>query len=172
MRWIYHLYGGCLLLALNACNDYKTQEIQNAPPVGTDTATAQHKPESAVVEGNYVSSDYYNRTKGYDWVGVQVRTNARNGIMVSVRSRADKKKPTCTMDAEAQAIGNGVYKATLPYGSILFTFSDTSLAITPETDKDEGALSFYCSGGATLKGTYKRIDGALDSTQVDKKKAK
>ena len=174
MRWIHYLYGGYLLLGMYACNNQDRQPSQQLPEVRMDTtASPQITDRRAIVpDGNYASAGYDQRAEGYDWVGVQVTTRDKDLIQVSIRSRADKKKPTCTMDAEAKAMGNGVYKATLSNGTALFTFGEKGLQIPPETDKDEGALHFYCSGGATIQGTYTRISGALDSTQIDKTKAK
>ena len=53
------------------------------------------------VSGNYVSEDYSKRSEGYDWVYVAITEADNNQLNISVRSRADKKRPTCLFDTKA-----------------------------------------------------------------------
>lgn len=63
------------------------------------------------INGNYVSDFYAQRNEGYDWVAVSVKKNSPDEIFLSVRSRADKKKPTCTFDTKAYKINDSTYVA-------------------------------------------------------------
>jgi len=119
-------------------------------------------------QGNYVSIDYYKRNDGYDWIGVSVVQTDDEGITVSVRSRADKKKPTCTFDTNAKKVDDENYLAIVEGKAILFSRLDDKLTISTQEPGDIGLLSFYCSGGGTLAGEYTKIDEPLDQTQIDK----
>ncbi len=116
--------------------------------------------------GNYVSADYEQRSKGYDWVAVTVESTDQHKIRIKIRSRADLKKPTCTLDTEAMEIGAGVFEAHLSNGIAVFEFKDGNLSIRPKTEKDAGALYFYCSGGASIAGNYHQTTAKLDTVQV------
>jgi hypothetical protein len=118
------------------------------------------------VSGNYVTEGYAQKNEGYDWVSASVK-QSENGITVSIRSRADKKKPTCTFDANAEKVDNNNYKALVNGKNILFGFKGDVLSIYPEKDEDAGLLNYYCSGGASLAGEYKKIQEALDLKQID-----
>ena len=119
------------------------------------------------VTGNYVSSDYENRNQRYDWVAVSVKQNIDSTVHISVRSRADIKKPTCTFDTNATKINDITYKAEIYNKNIIFTFNNNNLNITTENKEDIDILSYYCSGGGSLKGDYKKIEGSLDKEQID-----
>lgn len=122
----------------------------------------------STLAGNYVSADYALRSKGYDWVSVAV-TPAENGrLKFAVRSRADHKTPTCTLDAVATKISTNLYRSEIDGKGILYQFRNGQLTVSPENGSDSGLLNFYCSGGASVAGTYKKISGALDSRQIDK----
>lgn len=149
-------------LFFGSCNQASDKKNNDRQTDSTLTTTSDF-----TIAGNYVSPDYENRNGGYDWVGIQVGQNANNSIKIQIRSRADLKKPTCTLDAIAHPISENVYKAMLEGKSVLFTFSENGLSIDAENETDTDILSFYCSGGATLKGTYKKIAGELDSSQID-----
>ena len=55
----------------------------------------QSPSEKTGIFGNYVDAGYAQRADGFDWVAVRVRQGDNETIDVSVRSRADKKRPTC-----------------------------------------------------------------------------
>lgn len=61
----------------------------------------------------------------------------------------------------------GVYLASLQGKNVIFTFNEKSLTIAPEKPEDVGMLNYYCSGGGSLAGTYKKIAEPLDAAQVD-----
>ena len=125
-------------------------------------------PEPAIeLAGNYVSSEYGKRNDGYDWVAVMVTQTNDSTVHISVRSRADKKKPTCTYDSEATKINDITFKAETDGKNILFTFKDKVLSITTEKEDDKDILSYFCSGGGSLLGNYTKIKEALDKVQID-----
>lgn len=117
--------------------------------------------------GNYVSSDYNKRNEGYDWISVNVTQKSLNSIGIKIRSRADKKKPTCTFDAIAYLSSNNEYKALEQGKTILINFDNNSLRITPEKESDIGLFDFYCSGGGSFVGSYTKINETLDRSQID-----
>ena len=126
--------------------------------------------EKLNVFGNYVSEDYSKRSEGYDWVAVSVTETKSNQLRISVRSRADKKNPTCTFDAVAKKIDDTIYQTQIDGKSILFKFTNAQISITSEKVEDEGLLYFYCSGGASIAGTYHKINEEIDQNQIDKRK--
>ncbi len=154
-----------LFLALISCNsnaDKKESEIT------TDTTTIIATPASVDRSGNYVSADYANRAKGFDWVAVAVKNISGDTVSISVRSRADKKKPTCTFDAVAHKQNDSTYVAVAQGKNILFTFSGDNITIAAKNVADSGVLNYFCSGGGTLAGNYTKINEPLDTTQINK----
>ena len=123
------------------------------------------KPESQdelSVIGTYVSEDYQKRQEGYDWVAVIVNSDDLENIKIIVRSRTDKKKPTCTFNSDATKIDGGIYKTNYNGKNIIFQFTNDKVTISAENDNDSGLLYFFCSGGATLAGTYQKINEEID----------
>lgn len=119
--------------------------------------------------GNFVTVDYNKRNEGYDWVAVKVNELTDSILQVSVRSRADMKKPTCTFDAKAYKTPvNNTFKASVEGFNIFFVFDADSLLISGETEQDNLMLGYFCSGGASLAGVYKKIAEPLDTAQIDK----
>ena len=57
------------------------------------------------ISGDYASAGYENRSQGYDWVGVMVRSAGNEQIDIKVRARSDIKKPTCQFDGTASLMG-------------------------------------------------------------------
>lgn len=122
------------------------------------------------VIGNYVSEEYSKRSEGYDWIAIMVSEKENNLLKISIRSRADKKRPTCTFDAVAKKINDKTYQSQINGKSILFTFTDTQINITAENKEDEGLLYFYCSGGASISGSFLKINEPIDQNQIDQTK--
>ena len=122
------------------------------------------------IEGNYVSKDYSKRSEGYDWIAISVTEAKSNQLNISVRSRADKKKPTCTFDAVANKVNDKVYQTQIDGKSILFEFTNAQISITTKDKNNEGLLFFYCSGGASIAGTFQKINEPIDQNQIDKTK--
>ncbi|RZK37923.1 MAG: hypothetical protein EOO90_23900 [Pedobacter sp.] len=130
-------------------------------PVQSDTTSVKSSISRFI--GNYVTSDYAERDKGYDWVAVSIDTLGSEKIRVKVRSRSDLKKPTCTVDVDAVKVAEGIFKAELLNGHALLVFNGANLTIKPASEKDEAALYYYCSGGASFAGKYVKTDAQLDT---------
>ncbi|MBD0831434.1 hypothetical protein [Aestuariibaculum sediminum] len=150
-----------VIVVFSACKK-TTKKIE--VPTNTEPTETFITPK---ITGNFVSDGYSKRSEGYDWVSVFVNNTNENEISIKVRSRADQKKPTCTWDATAIKIDNYTYESIIDGKTILFQFKDNTLVIQPKNEADQGILYFYCSGGATVAGTYKKINEALDQTQID-----
>ncbi|GAA3649439.1 hypothetical protein [Flavivirga jejuensis] len=119
--------------------------------------------------GNYVSEHYQNRESGYDWVSVNVSQNTPENMKISIRSRADKKRPTCTFDAIAERINDSTFQTIVKQKTILFKFKENNISISTKEFDNRFLLMYFCSGGASLMGDYKKISSELDTTQIDKK---
>ncbi|MDO6759317.1 hypothetical protein Q4566_03825 [Tamlana sp. 2_MG-2023] len=156
------------VITLTCCKDNKGQN-QVAEEASTVTKTEPTETASNIdVSGNYVTDDYNKRSEGHDWVAIIVNQISDNAISVKVRSRADKKRGTCTFDTRANKKDDTAYAANISGKTVLFTFKKGIINITTENPADEAALFFYCSGGATFAGDYSKLNGDLDASQIDK----
>lgn len=129
-----------------------------------DSIIASGKLKSNDVTGVYVNPDYFERDKGYDWVGIRINPSGFDHHSVQVRSRADTKKPTCTWDIDIYPESENDFYTVEDGVKVHFTFSNDTLSIAAE---DEKVLYLQCSGGATIAGKYIKIDEPLDPKQVD-----
>lgn len=130
------------------------------------TACHEGKKENAMpsFDGDYVTEAYYERAEGYDWTVVSIRATSDKEFEVSVRSRADLKKPTCTFSGIARLTNSGdSLVAVYDEDEIYFTRSADTLFITGENQQ---ILHYFCSGGASLNDRYIRLREALDETQL------
>ena len=156
---LFKLLAGIIMLlqGLNSCNSsvQKNDTISNT------------KNSSEDVSGNYVTDDYLKRNEGYDWVAVIVKPKTDSTIIISIRSRIDKKKPTCTFDAEATRTDNNIYLSDYEGLKIKYVFTADSVTIAALNKVDNDRLYFFCSGGATIAGSYKKINEPLDKDQLD-----
>ncbi len=118
--------------------------------------------------GNYVTNSYAQRKEGFDWVSVAIKQINKDEIKVSVRSRIDIKKPSCTFDTIAKKVTETTYKSVIDGKTILFEFKEDLLSISTKNVEDKFILMYYCSGGGSLMGDYKKINEDLDQTQIDK----
>ncbi len=150
-----------ILLAIFLVVSCKNEAEQKKETKQTETT------ENVSIMGNYVSHGYDSRTERSDWVSVAVTKTDKDDLKVSVRSRADLKKPTCTFDAVVQKVDDKTFETLIDGKSILFQFSKDGLSINTKNETDKDILSFYCSGGASVAGTYKRINEELDKSQID-----
>lgn len=161
-----NFYRGALLLMIFfsaiACKKNETKKIQKDKTLETT--------DTLNVSGNYVSQDYSKRNEGYDWVSIKVSEADNNQLNISVRSRADKKEPSCTFDAIAKKRENKVYLTQIDGKSILFEFINGKISVSTEKKEDRDILSFYCSRGVSIEGTYLKINDVLDQNQIDKTK--
>ncbi len=117
--------------------------------------------------GNFVTEGYEKRAEGFDWTAVTVSKTTDSTLNISVRSRADKKKPSCTFDATIAKVNDTAYNAMVQGKAIRFSFTDSTLHIYAEREGNNNLLNYYCSGGASLAGIYKKINEPLDKKQVD-----
>ncbi len=139
---------------------------KNNPKTSTSDILEAH---DNVFAGNYVTTEYQQRGEGYDWVAVKVNELTDSILSISVRSRADIKNPTCTFDAKAfKTPSKNTFKASVEGYNVFFVFDADSLIISGETEKDNEMLGYFCSGGASLAGVYRKITEPLDTTQIDK----
>ena len=157
--------GACALLVMG-CVSAPVQRPADAAPATKPQAVA---PAMTAEQwfGSYASDGYDKRAQGYDWVGVTVSPAPEQQLRIAVRSRADKKKPTCTFDAVARPISPTVYQTLVEGKNIRFTFDRDTVNISTESEADRGLLNYYCSGGGSLADTYRKIRGDLDERQVD-----
>ncbi|APD07226.1 hypothetical protein UJ101_01715 [Flavobacteriaceae bacterium UJ101] len=140
------------------------------------TTHTQHNPSHIELEnryinhsGNYVSESYSKRDMGYDWVAVKINQTSPGQISISIRSRADKKKPSCTFDSIAEKIKDNTFQTIIEKKTILFEFNHNALTISTKDFDDRFILMYFCNGGGSLMGEYKKITEELDHTQIDKK---
>ena len=157
--------GACALLVMG-CVSAPVQRPADAAPATKPQAVA---PAMTAEQwfGSYASDGYDKRAQGYDWVGVTVSPAPEQQLRIAVRSRADKKKPTCTFDAVARPISPAIYQTSVEGKNIRFTFDRDTVSISTEAEADRGLLNYYCSGGGSRADTYRKIRGDLDERQVD-----
>lgn len=138
-----------ILILISACNQNKIHELSFEKYLG-----------------DYVTEDYKNRAEGYDWVAVSLDTIGNNQYQVLVRSRSDKKKPTCQYKSIVVPINDSILRSEFEGNGILFILGDNKLSIRAEDETDQVSMYYFCSGGASLEGTYKKIPDPLDESQL------
>jgi hypothetical protein len=123
-------------------------------------------PAVQVVVGDYVSDSYSQRHQGYDWVAVKVQAdeNDQNSVHITVRSRDDIKKPTCTFDGQAKLMGQDqahgiIFETTANDSKVFLQFQGGQLTIDSD---DKYALNYYCSGGGSIVGDYQKLAGEVE----------
>jgi hypothetical protein len=114
--------------------------------------------------GTFVSEGYQKKSTGMDWVSVIITQIHERLFHIEVRSRADIKKPTCTLTTDAQLNEEGELLTSQYDLDLGVKISGNLLLIYSPSNKD---LNYFCSGGATLAGKYKRISEKLNAKQVD-----
>lgn len=129
------------------------------------SATLSH----AAPSSSYVSDGYFKRKQGYDWTAVETTTQADDTLKVKIRSRADKKKPTCTFDGVAYPVSSNLYQLKQGDMTLNLTVNANTMSITTDQDSDRNKAMTYCSGGGSLIGTYKQV-AKLDRTHLDNTK--
>jgi hypothetical protein len=135
-----------------------------------DSLAAKAKQEwQARFVGDFVSEGYADRQKGADWYAVMIDPLNDSMYQVSIRSRADRKKPSCTFDAKALVKDANHLVAAIDSLEIVFSFTDSSLTISAAKGLPE-QLQYFCSGGASIAGTYQRLQDNLDTEKMDPRK--
>lgn len=115
--------------------------------------------------GDYVSQGYSQRAEGYDWSVVSIKALSDSTSNITVRSRADIKEPTCKFDGIGYVSASGDTLTTLyDDGKIYFTLAEDTLQISSDTPQ---LLSFFCSGGGSLRGDYVKLHDKLDGKQLE-----
>lgn len=147
-----------LLVLLGACAGKVKVNKEEIPPTSIQALV-----------GNYVSEGYKERSDGADWVAVVVKQWSDSTAHISVRSRADLKKPTCRFDATATIFGQDTLRAVYEGKGILFVFAGDKLSIAAQDREDDNLLYYFCSGGASLTGEYSKITGEIDQKQMDQR---
>jgi hypothetical protein len=129
--------------------------------------TPVDQPDLASFEGTFVSDGYGQRSEGYDWVAVSIRTLSDTSAHVAVRSRVDLKRATCTFDSDA--FWTGEEKLVIPFEDkkFILSLSADTLKIRGTDEKSFNLLYYFCSGGATLEGNYVRLDGPVEEKQLN-----
>ncbi len=161
-----------LVTALTGCHNISSNAPHTSVPATVIPSTVMQPatkiqallPAMQTVVGDYATEDYSKRAQGYDWTGVIVRAIDNQNIDITVRSRSDIKKPTCSFEGTAKLIGqdnaHGIIFKTVANNSVTFLqFKDGMLTIDSE---DKYALNYFCSGGATLAGDYQKLVGSLE----------
>lgn len=161
----YFLLTGILFCLLNGCTK---EPVKKEITVKSDSSKQIKTTANKDFTGNYAGDGYEKRNDGFDWVAVIVKKISDDEISVSVRSRADQKKPTCLFDAKAGKVNDSTFESYVEEKRILYSFKDSVITISAAKPEDENVLYFYCSGGATIAGKYVKISGALDQSQIDK----
>lgn len=149
-----------LATALTGCANTTTSTDTSTIKQTTATIT----PAVQTVVGDYASKGYAKRAQGYDWVGVMVRPSGSQEIDLTVRSRSDIKKPTCSFNGKATLMGQDdahgvIFQSNINDSTAFFQFKDDKLTID---SKDKYALNYFCSGGGSLVGNYEKLESDLE----------
>ncbi|WP_430406645.1 hypothetical protein [Fluviicola sp.] len=131
--------------------------------------TSRNKVETTEVKpspfiGTFVSEGYQKKSTGADWVSVTITQIRERLFHIEVRSRANIKKPTCSLTSDAQLTEEGELFTSQYNLDLGFRISGDKLLIYSPSNRD---LNYFCSGGATLAGKYKRTSEKLPEKQVD-----
>lgn len=127
------------------------------------TTTTQMIGEEAQIR-HYVTGDYFRREQGYDYSVIRTESFSADSMLVSVRSRADKKKPSLTFTG-AGSYDRKKHRVTVDYQGvpIHFTFLRDTLAVSSPSP---ATLFYFGSGGATLEGRYILLHEQLDTNHL------
>ncbi|NKI26422.1 hypothetical protein HCG49_07595 [Arenibacter sp. 6A1] len=161
-----HLLATLLLTLIFSCKNHKENDISKDFSNNTTQATLTFNTKNTLI-GDYVSDNYARRDKGYDWVAVSVRESSDSNLHISIRSRNDQKKPSCTFDAIANRVNDSTYTVHSNEGEFLFVFKNDIISIKSRETEKSSFLSYYCSGGSSVAGDYEKINEPLDKNQID-----
>lgn len=151
-----------VILTAISCNNQDKSKAPNLTSRTENTIQSISK-----FTGDYVSENYTKRNEGYDWMAVSVNQLSDSSVHISVRSRIDKKKPSCTFDADAIKISKNQFRSNIDGKYIIYTFNLNSINIAPAKNEDNVILQYYCSGGGSISGNYSKISEPLDEKQID-----
>ncbi|QEY27109.1 hypothetical protein D0T92_02335 [Neisseria zalophi] len=114
-------------------------------------ACATHIPAS----GFYADESYAKRSEGYDWVGIDIAQIDREHYRVTVNSRSDTNRPTCSGNFTARVVGRDTLQVDSEQGPFQLVFGKDSLTI--DSEEDDRILYYFCRGGASLIGEYHKF---------------
>ena len=145
-------------MALFSCRDGKESREQKTESIPSPISN---------FEGDFVSDGYDQRNEGYDWISVSIHAQSDSVADIQVRSRSDLKKPTCSYEGKGILHDAHTLKAEMLDGKhMLLKVDGDHLTVQRATKEDENMLYYYCSGGASLAGTYTKITEPLDESQL------
>ncbi|MFP5146340.1 hypothetical protein ACJEEI_07300 [Bacteroides uniformis] len=150
MRRISHYLLMVIAVTIGACNTKGTSYKEKTPIL--------------IYVGNYVTDGYVQRNEGYDWSVVSINQETDSTAHISVRSRADIKKESCSFNATAALSTTGdTLISKYENANIYFVVSSDTLIISSDTPN---LLYFFCSGGGSLAGEYLKLHENLDIGQL------
>lgn len=118
----------------------------------------KRSPELNDFTGYYVSDGYEHREKGFDWLSIRIDAINDTIAKVSVRSRSDNKRPTCTFDSKAVFLtSSGQLETEFEGRRIIFDLDEDTLSVSVPDDDDHMILYIFSSGGSTLMGDYVKL---------------
>jgi len=142
---------------LTSCKE-SNKEATTIAPVSTETNQATEKTKVTPINLTFVSAGYETKEEGSDWVKIELKSLEQDQVAILVTSREDIKKPTCSLETVAIKLNDHTYQALLQEVQVNFTIEEGKLIIDTVNESDRGVLSYYCSGGASLVGSYNAIN--------------
>ena len=141
MKAWFNLYIIMITWLFTGCKEQKDNPELVKEEISETTADSISKIQ---LTGNYLSAEYDKRDEGYDWIGVNVSNASQDELKIKIRSRADKKKPTCTFDAEFYMVEESKFSTVIKGKEVLIEFNNDDLTIKTAQPEDDSVLYFYC----------------------------
>ncbi|MGG5505585.1 MULTISPECIES: hypothetical protein [unclassified Myroides] len=139
---------------LTSCKE-GTKEVPTVAPVSTEATQVTEESNAEPMNLTFVSEGYATKEEGSDWVKINLSSLDQDQVAILVTSREDIKKPTCSLETVATKLNDHTYQAILQEVPVNFSLQEGALHIDTVNESDRGVLSYYCSGGGTLVGSYK-----------------
>ncbi|MDM1406222.1 hypothetical protein [Myroides sp. DF42-4-2] len=146
-------------LVLTSCKEQVKENSTETPTAVENTQeTTETTADTKLIDLTFASEGYATREAGSDWVKVNLKSTSPDQVTIVVSSREDIKKPTCSLETVATKVADNTYQAVLQNSQVNFSLGEGQLTIDTVNESDRGVLSFYCSGGGSLQGTYTTVD--------------
>ncbi|MBB1149016.1 hypothetical protein H4K35_02545 [Myroides sp. NP-2] len=146
-------------LVLTSCKEQVKENSTETPTAVENTQeTTETTADTKLIDLTFASEGYATREAGSDWVKVNLKSTSPDQVTIVVSSREDIKKPTCSLETVATKVADNTYQAVLQNSQVNFSLGEGQLTIDTVNESDRGVLSFYCSGGGSLQGTYTAVD--------------
>ncbi|QQU00171.1 hypothetical protein [Myroides odoratus] len=142
---------------LTSCKE-NTKEATTTAPEATEASQVTEATKAEPVNLTLVSEGYATKEDGSDWVKINITSLEQDQVTILVTSREDIKKPTCSLETVATQLNDHTYQAILQEVPVNFTLKEGELSIDTVNESDRGILSYYCSGGGSLVGSYKALN--------------